>query len=596
MPAVATMGVTVMSANRPQVRCQAGIVLLLVLAGALPALAQTGVYTLNGGTASQTGQTYAATLTDQSSVYVLNSGHLTLTDCTMTKTGDSSNVNTSSQYGLNAGVLAKSAGVVTISGGSVTTNALGANGLFATGSGSSISMSNGTINASGSGAHGVDATYTGSITLNNVNVTTNGASSSALATDFGGGTVNVTGGTIISASTASGSHSAGIYSTGSITVTGATVSSLGDCGGVIDGANSITLNNTALTGLVEGIKIWKTAPATGSATVTITGGSLTATAGDGFYVTGETGNAASATLTVQGGATVSASTGKILNVIKASTSTGSTATFTANGVTLTGNLIADSVSTITASLKNSTTLTGIASRTALTIDATSNWLGMAGSALTSLTNAGGIAAAAGSPGLLTISGTFSQASTGTLHIQLGSASVFDHLTVSSSASVAGTLDINLVNGFIPSVGQTFDIITRASGSGSFTTLASGSGLTYSVSYSGTLIRVTILTVPAQGACCSAGGSCSVTTQAACTGTWHGAGTTCTPSPCVLLGDMDCSGMVNLNDIGPFATALLDPAAYVIQHPSCAISNADMNQDLKEDALDIQLFVDTLIGS
>jgi len=258
------------------------ILFLLMFNLFMPVYAQTGVYTLNGGTASQTNQTYNATLTDQSAVYVLNSGQLTLTNCTMIKTGDASNVNNSSQYGINAGVLAASAGQVTISGGSVTTNASCANGIFATGSGSSISMSNGTINASGASAHGVDATYGGSITLNNVNVTTTGSSSSALATDFGGGTVAVTGGTIIASATASGSHSAGIYSTGNISVSGATVSSNGDCGGVIDGANSITLTNSSLTGALQGIKMWKTAPMTGSATVTINGGSLIATAGDAF--------------------------------------------------------------------------------------------------------------------------------------------------------------------------------------------------------------------------------------------------------------------------------------------------------------------------
>jgi ferric-dicitrate binding protein FerR (iron transport regulator) len=65
------------------------ITVLLALIAIIPVQAQTGVYTLNGGTATQTGQTYAATLTDQSAVYVLNSGNLTLNSCTMTKTGDS---------------------------------------------------------------------------------------------------------------------------------------------------------------------------------------------------------------------------------------------------------------------------------------------------------------------------------------------------------------------------------------------------------------------------------------------------------------------------------------------------------------------------
>lgn len=37
--------------------------------------------------------------------------------------------------------------------------------------------------------------------------------------------------------------------------------------------------------------------------------------------------------------------------------------------------------------------------------------------------------------------------------------------------------------------------------------------------------------PATGACCTPAGACSVTTQAACSGSWAGAGTTCTPNPC-----------------------------------------------------------------
>ncbi|HTW92909.1 MAG TPA: T9SS type A sorting domain-containing protein [bacterium] len=362
------------------------LILLLVLGCHSPAAAQySGVYELNGGTARESSQTYAATAVDQSSVYVLNSGNLTLVSCTMTKTGDASSTDSASQYGLNAGVLANSAGKVTILGGSVTTNALGGNGLFASGSGSSISMSNGTISASGGNAHGVDATYTGSISLTDVDVTTNGASSSALATDFGGGTVTVNGGTIVSADTAANSHSAGIYSTGTIQVTGATVSSLGDCGGVIDGANSILLTNTSLTGKVEGIKLWKTAPATGAATVTISGGSLTATAGDAIYVTGETGNAATASITASNGAAISAGTGNIIHVIQSSTGT-----FAATGETLSGNLYADSTSTLTVTLRSHTSLTGKAQMAAVAIDSTSTWTVTANSILTTLNDSSGI--------------------------------------------------------------------------------------------------------------------------------------------------------------------------------------------------------------
>ncbi len=37
--------------------------------------------------------------------------------------------------------------------------------------------------------------------------------------------------------------------------------------------------------------------------------------------------------------------------------------------------------------------------------------------------------------------------------------------------------------------------------------------------------------PATGACCQPNGSCTVTTQAACTGTWHGEWTSCSPNNC-----------------------------------------------------------------
>jgi hypothetical protein len=347
--------------------------------------AQTGAYTVDGSTAIQTDQTYVGTLTDQSAVYVLNSGHLTLTNCTMTKSGDASSTSNSSQYGTNAGVLAASAGVVTITGGSVTTNASGGNGLFATGSGSAITMTGGTINASGDGAHGVDVTYGGSITLTNVDITTTGASSSALATDFGGGRVTVTGGTITAANTASGGHSAGIYSTGIIGVTGATVSSLGDCGGVIDGANNIYLVNTSLTGALHGIKIWKTAPMSGTATVNMVGGTLAATNGDAFYVTAETGNAAMASISLAGGATITAGTGNILSVLGSST-----ATFSVSGVTLNGRFHSDTPGATTVNLRDGSTLTGAANGVVLTLDAGSVWTVTSNSILTGLIDPEGI--------------------------------------------------------------------------------------------------------------------------------------------------------------------------------------------------------------
>ncbi|HRR05579.1 MAG TPA: hypothetical protein P5325_02125, partial [Candidatus Woesebacteria bacterium] len=114
----------------------------------ISAHSQSAVYTLNGGAASQSGMTYSATSADQSSVLVLNSGNLELNNCTMSKSGDGSDKNQSLEYGINSSVLAISSGKITISGGSVQTNALYAAGLFSSGNASSITFKNGSLTTS----------------------------------------------------------------------------------------------------------------------------------------------------------------------------------------------------------------------------------------------------------------------------------------------------------------------------------------------------------------------------------------------------------------------------------------------------------------
>jgi hypothetical protein len=208
-------------------------------------------YYQSGGTVSKSGQAYTSSIQDTSGVLVTNLGVFTLGHSTVKTSGNSSNTDNSSKYGLNAGVLSKLGSWIRFTNDTVLTSGTGANGLFATDSASKIDMTGGSITTGNNLAHGVDVTYGGIISLTNVNVTTTGPSSSALATDFGGGTVNVSGGAIVAASTTSGSHSAGIYSTGVISVTDATVTSAGDNGAVIDVSGSISLTNTNLTGALE---------------------------------------------------------------------------------------------------------------------------------------------------------------------------------------------------------------------------------------------------------------------------------------------------------------------------------------------------------
>jgi hypothetical protein len=225
---------------------------------------------LNSGSTKLDGQTFTASKDDEAAVYVTGSGALTLTNATITASGNTSSQDSSNFYGLNAAVLAADGGTIDLSGGTATTTGTGANGVFATGNGSNVNLSDVTIQASADGAHGVMETGGGSMTLTNVDMTTAGASSSAIATDRGGGTITVTGGTF--------------------NITGAEAA-------VIEGANSITLTDTDLTSTKSGkwgVMIYQSmsGDAEGTqGTYTMTGGSLTYTATDGplFYVTNSTG-------------------------------------------------------------------------------------------------------------------------------------------------------------------------------------------------------------------------------------------------------------------------------------------------------------------
>jgi len=90
-----------------------------------------------------------------------------------------------------------------------------------------------------------------------------------------------------------------------------------------------------------------------------------------------------------------------------------------------------------------------------------------------------------SPGLqtgtLNIAGNFTQQATGLLQIELGgtAAAAYDHLDVFGAASLAGTLDVDLIGGFRPNPGDQFTVLNFNSRVGDFsayTGMNLGSGL------------------------------------------------------------------------------------------------------------------------
>ncbi len=64
-----------------------------------------------------------------------------------------------------------------------------------------------------------------------------------------------------------------------------------------------------------------------------------------------------------------------------------------------------------------------------------------------------------------------------------------------------------------------------------------------------------------------------------------------PSPQPPAGDLNCDGLVNVDDIAPFINALIEPGAYT----GCNLNLADLNGDSAIDGRDISAFVAVLLG-
>ena len=263
---------------------------------------------------SQSGQTYASTTSDESALLISTADEVSVTDPTVTKSGDSDGGDNCNFYGLNAAVLVKDGTTTTITGGTITSDAEGANGVFcyggnggqngASGDGTTLYIYDTAITTTGNGSGGIMTTGGGVTYAYDLTVETSGQSSAAIRTDRGGGTVVVDGGSY----TSNGLGSPAIYSTADITVSNATLTSNLSEGVCIEGVNSITLNNCDLTAnntkcngnatFLDTIMIYQSMSGdadSGTSSFTMTGGSLKSLNGHVFHVTNT-----SAVITLEG--------------------------------------------------------------------------------------------------------------------------------------------------------------------------------------------------------------------------------------------------------------------------------------------------------
>lgn len=202
---------------------------------------KNGAYTVESEETLE--DTYKSTTQDESSILVQNGGNASITNAEVNKeSGDSSNVENSEFYGVNAGILVTENSESTIKNTNINTNAKGANAVFSTGTNSKIYISDSKITTSKDSSRGLDATYGGYIEADNVEITTNGDSCATLATDRGEGTVIAKNSNL----TTNGSGSPVIYSTGDISIENTTGNATGAQMVVVEGKNTATVNNSTL--------------------------------------------------------------------------------------------------------------------------------------------------------------------------------------------------------------------------------------------------------------------------------------------------------------------------------------------------------------
>jgi len=178
-------------------------------------------------------------------------------------------------------------------------------------------------------------------------------------------------------------------------------------------------------------------------------------------------------------------------------------------------------------------------------------LGGPGSIVADVVNYAGDVSPGASPGTFSISGTYAQGGRGSYSVEIENIGSYDILDVTGHADLGGVLNITVVEPFVPSSGDAFEIMTFASRSGEFQDVHApclGGGLVWVRDYTDTSVTLRVL-----------------------------------PGPD---GDFNGDGSVTLADAAAFATCMGGPGAAA----SSTCANAfDFNLDDDVDASDFACF-------
>ncbi|MCQ2563982.1 MAG: hypothetical protein MJ128_05800 [Mogibacterium sp.] len=286
----------------------------------------------------------------------------------VTKTGDADG-DEADFYGENSAAFATEKGSLTITDSLIETNGRHANAVFSYGEGTVVNISDSVIETQGDCSGGLMTTGCGTMNAENLTINTSGRSSAAIRSDRGGGTVTVTKGYYKT----NGMGSPVIYSTADITVNDAYMESTASQGVVVEGKNSVTLNNDTLVAAdnntknsdksdsYQAVMIYQSMSgdaAEGTSSFTANGGSITNKKGDIFFVNN------TATEISLSGVEITNEDAEGLFLRAQAAGWGSEGSYsgkvnmTASGQTINGSMLVDDVSTLNLYLKDSSSFNG----------------------------------------------------------------------------------------------------------------------------------------------------------------------------------------------------------------------------------------------
>jgi len=205
--------------------------------------------------------------------------------------GDASSADAASFRGVNSCIRVYGNATLSLSDCEIVSEAKNATGVFAYENGT-VEISDSTVTVTGGGAGGVQVAGGGTLIGSNLTVTS--ASKAAIRSDRGGGVIQIDGGTY----TSTGSNGCpAIYSTADITVRNAECVSTNSRAVIIEGKNSVTLENCTLSGNDQSTKegsvkanvlLYQSASgdaSPGTSVFTMTGGEMVCSSGAMFYCT-----------------------------------------------------------------------------------------------------------------------------------------------------------------------------------------------------------------------------------------------------------------------------------------------------------------------